>query len=213
MKIERQLRKFAYLFVAAGVSLANAGSYEDFFTAIIRDDASTITALLNRGFDPHSRDPKGQTGLSAALRGESANAAAALVAHPGFDVNALNDAGESPLMLVAIRGQLDLARRLLERGAAVNLPGWAPLHYAASGPATALVELLLAHGAEADAASPNGSTPLMMAARYGNERNVDVLLARGADARRRNERNLGAADFARLAGREALAARLAALAR
>lgn len=213
MNFERHLKKIAYLFVGAWVSLANAGSYEDFFTAIIRDDASTVTALLNRGFDAHSRDAKGQTGLAAALRGQAPNVAAALVAHPGFDVNALNDSGESPLMLVAIQGQTELARRLLERGAKVNLPGWAPLHYAASGPATALVELLLARGAEVDGASPNGSTPLMMAARYGNERNVDVLLARGADAKRRNERDLGAADFARLAGREALAARLAALAR
>jgi ankyrin repeat protein len=71
-----------------------------------------------------------------------------------------------------------------------------------------VVELLLARGAAVDAVSPNGSTPLMLAARYGSEESVNLLLARGADAARRNERQLRAADFARLAGREALAVRL-----
>jgi ankyrin repeat protein len=53
----------------------------------------------------------------------------------------------------------------------------------------------------------------MMAARYGNEASVDLLLARGADPRARNDRSMNAAEFARSAGREALAARLEALAR
>jgi hypothetical protein len=42
---------------------------------------------------------------------------------------------------------------------------------------------------------------------------VNLLLARGADATRRNEKGLRAADFARLAAREALATRLAEKAR
>jgi ankyrin repeat protein len=53
----------------------------------------------------------------------------------------------------------------------------------------------------------------MMAARYGSEASVQLLLERGADARLRNDRQLSAADFARLGGREKLAERLAALAR
>jgi hypothetical protein len=53
----------------------------------------------------------------------------------------------------------------------------------------------------------------MMAARYGTEEATRLLLARGASATVRNDAGLNAADFARLAGREALAARLDALAR
>jgi ankyrin repeat protein len=48
----------------------------------------------------------------------------------------------------------------------------------------------------------------MMAARYGAEAAADVLLRKGADARVRNDRGLTAADFARTAGREALALRI-----
>jgi hypothetical protein len=68
--------------------------------------------------------------------------------------------------------------------------------------------LLLDRGAPIDAKSPNGSTPLMMAARYGAEASVDLLLARGADAKRRNDLNLDAADFARQGGRDFLVERL-----
>jgi len=133
--------------------------------------------------------------------------------HAAIDVNALNQADESALMLAALRSDLTSSQRLIERGAMVNRSGWSALHYAASGSDARIVALLLDRGADIDAGSPNRSTPLMMAARYGSEACVSLLLARGADARRRNELDLGAADFARLAGRDALARHLAELAR
>lgn len=195
--------------LAMWVSCASAGAYEDFFVAVRRDDASAVTALLQRGFDPNSHDPDGQTALTLATRERSWGAAKALIASPALDVNRLNTAGESPLMLAALRGEKEWCLRLLERGANAQIPGWSPLHYAATGPNPEVVALLLERGADVEAASPNGSTPLMLAARYGNEASVDVLLARGADRLRRNERGLDAAEFARLGGRESLAARLA----
>ena len=203
---------FKYIVLSIGlivVSGARAGAFEDFFIAIQRDNAAAITALLQRGFDPNSRDPNGQSGLTLAAQAESWRAAQALLAHPQADVNALNLAGESALMLAALKGDLGWCQRLIERGARVQQPGWSPIHYAASGPNAQIVELLLARGADINAESPNGSTPLMLAARYGSEDNVNLLLRRGADVVRRNERNLQAADFARLGGRDALAARLA----
>ena len=53
---------------AAALSLAcavaQAGSYDDFFTRIIRDDAKGIEALVQRGFDPNTVSEKGETGLT-----------------------------------------------------------------------------------------------------------------------------------------------------
>jgi hypothetical protein len=48
----------------------------------------------------------------------------------------------------------------------------------------------------------------MMAAGYGAEASVELLLARGADRKLRNDLGLTAADFAQRAGRDALAKRL-----
>jgi len=198
----------AYLFMAIAVSSAQSQSYEAFFQAVNRDDGWSVTRLLERGFDPNTRDPKGQTALHIALRDDSPKVIEALIAHPALDVNALNEAGESPLMMAALRGRLSWAERLLARGAKAHQPGWAPIHYAASGPEPRLVALLLARGAPLEAESPNRSTPLMMAAGYGPEASVDLLLARGADTKRRNDRDFDAAAFARQGGREFLLKRL-----
>jgi ankyrin repeat protein len=206
-------RKLLYLSVITGVSCAYAGAYDDFFRATSGNDAATVRQLIQRGVDANSRNPEGQTALFLALRGGAFQVADALLAEQTLDVNAVNGSDESALMMAALKGQTEWARRLIERGARIDKPGWSPLHYAATGPEPAVVKLLLDRGAPINAESPNRSTPLMMAARYGSEASVDLLLARGADAKARNDRGLTAADFARLAKRDALAARLDTLAR
>lgn len=199
----------AYLFALTVFSGAAAGSYDDFFRALRIDNAGAVSELLARGFDPNSPDEKGQTGLHLAIRDNSPRVASVLLAHPALRVDAPNASDETPLMLAALRGQLDSAQRLLDKGAAVNRPGWAPLHYAATGPEPKLVSLMLERGAQIDAPSPNGSTALMMAARYGADESALLLLARGASTTVRNQRDMNAADFARSVGRDALAAKLA----
>jgi ankyrin repeat protein len=207
------IRSVGYLIAALGVSLSHAGAYDDFFQAIQRNDGVGLKSLLQRGMDPNTRDEKGQVGLYLALRGDAFAAADALIQHPDLDLNASNAAGETPLMMAALRGNVAWANRLLERGAKVHQAGWSPVLYAASGPEPKALVLLLDKGAPVDARAPNGTTPLMMAARYGNEASVQLLLDRGADARLRNDLSMSAADFARQAGRQALADRLAALIR
>ncbi len=201
-------KKIIYLAVALAISSAHAGSYEDFFVAIKNDNASMLSGLLDRGFDPNTRDPKGQPGLTMALQERSPKVLKALLDRRDIDINALNQAGESPLMMAALKGDMPSAQQLLERGATVNQTGWSPLHYAATGPEPKLVQLLIERGAAVDAPSPNGTTPLMMAAQYGSEDSVKLLLERGADAGKRNERGLRAADFAKLSGREPVVRRL-----
>ncbi len=197
-----------YLIVFAGFSSAIAGSYEDFFRALRIDNAGAVSELLARGFDPNSPDEKGQTGLHLAIRDSSPKVAAVLLAHPAVRLDAPNASDETPLMLAALKGNLDAAQRLVDRGAAINRPGWTPLHYAATGPEPKLVSLMLERGAQIDAPSPNGSTALMMAARYGADDSALMLLARGASTAVRNQKDMNAADFARSVGRDALAAKL-----
>lgn len=185
---------------------AHAGSFEDFFTAIRRNDASTIQALIKRGFDPNTVDESGQTGLMMAVDLQSMRAVEALLSAPNIQAEVRNKKGESALMLCAIRGDLVLAKLLIEHDADVNKTGWTPLHYAASGNSqnqVEMVRLLLDNSAYIDAASPNGSTPLMMAAMYGRSDVLKVLIEEGADASLRNEKGLTAIDFAQQVGRSA----------
>ena len=201
-------KKLPYLIVFICFSTAHAGSFEDFFSAIQRDDARALTALLQRGFDPNTRDAKGQPGLLLAVREPAPNALRVLLNAKNIQVEARNSQDESPLMMAAIRGQLDIARQLIDKDADVNKPGWAPLHYAVSssqGDALGVAKLLLDNSAYVDAASPNGTTPLMMAAMYGPPEAVKLLLEESADPMLKNQLGLTAIDFARRANRNDVA--------
>jgi uncharacterized protein len=191
----------AYLILVLVFSMANAGSYDDWFRAIKQDDAAEVATLLKRGFDPNTIDPSGRQGLFMALQDGSLKAAAALIAWPKTNVDWRNPKGESPLMIASLKGHKDLVRALIQRDADVNKPGWTPLHYAATGGHVDIILILLEENAYIDAESPNKSTPLMMAAMYGSTAAVRALLDAGADPTLRNEIGLSAVEFAQRANR------------
>lgn len=194
-------KKLLYLAVFACSFAAHAGAFEDFFRGVRVDNASGIKSLLDRGFDPNTRDEKGQTGLLLALRESSTNVIKVLLDSPKTDVEARNSKDESPLMLAALKGQQEIVIRLIERDADINKPGWTPLHYAATNGHTDIMKLLLDKDAFIDAQSPNGTTPLMMAAMYGSTPAVKLLLDEGADPLMKNEQGMTASDFAQRANR------------
>ena len=191
---------------AAGLSQPVwADAYEDYSRALVSDNASAILNLVFRGFDPNTLDTRGRPGLVSALHQDSLKVVDELLKAPKINVNLASRQNETPLMMACIKGHLDLAKRLIKMGADVNREGWAPLHYAASAdtPQTLdIIKLLLENSAYIDAASPNGTTPLMLAAQYSSEAVVKLLLEEGADITLRNQRNMTAADFAKLVDRQ-----------
>ena len=209
--MQSRLRPLALVLAAAlSACTAFAATFDsvDFFRAVNVDNADAVSRMLAAGVDPNQLDPRGQPALLVALQTESLKVAKVLWDAKGIQIDIRNHAGETPLMMAALKAEVEAAAALVAHGAAVQKDGWSPLHYAATGGNTAIVKLLLSKGAALEARSPNGSTPLMMAARYGNEEAVDALLAAGADRTAKNDLGMDASAFAASAGRERLAARL-----
>lgn len=196
------LRYAFYLIVFTGFSFVHAGSYDDFFDAIQRDDAAAVRTLVARGFDPNTVNPKGEPALIVAIRGPALKVVNALLESPKTQVEVRTANDESPLMLAALKGHYETCQHLIARDADVNKPGWTPLHYASTSGHVAIMRLLLDNHAYIDAASPNGSTPLMMAAMYGTVDALKLLIGAGADPTLKNAKGLDAMDFARQVQRE-----------
>ena len=208
--------KWIFLLICAFSSTLHASSFDDFFIAIKRNDVPALRQLAQAGFDLNTRNESGDPPLVLAIRDGSNAVANFLVDEKSVNIEARTAKDESALMLAALKGELNLARQLIARQAEVNKPGWTPLHYAATHPGTASVEmvrLMLEHHAYIDAESPNGSTPLMMAAQYGQPAVVQLLLEEGADPLIKKQKGLTAIDFAQRACRASAAEMISAVVR
>lgn len=208
--MRNHFRFIIYLVLAICFSSTGAGSYDDFFVAIKRDDPKAVTRLLERGFDPNTPSQEGLHGLYIALRDGSLKAAGALIDWPKTNIDARSPKDETPLMMAALKGHTEVVRKLMDKGADVNKTGWTPLHYAATNGHLVIMQLLLDEHAYIDAESPNGTTPLMMAAHYGSPAAVKLLLEGGADPRLKNQLGLSAIDFAQRGSRSEAAELIAA---
>jgi uncharacterized protein len=209
-KAQKRFKQALQLVVLMGFSVVHAGSYDDFFVAIKRNDANAVTTLLNRGFDANTLDKDGNSALFLAVREPSIEVATVLIQWPQTEVESRTAKDESPLMIASLKGLTEVCTALIARGADVNKTGWTPLHYAATMGHVPVIALLLENYAYIDAESPNGSTPLMMAAHYGSVESVQQLLSAGADPLLKNEKGLTAIDFAYAAKREDVAKLIAA---
>lgn len=69
--------------------------------------------------------------------------------------------------------------------------------YAATGGHDDIVRYLLAEGADINAASPSGTTALMMAVRENRASTLELLLAKGGDPNLRNQDGASALDWAK----------------
>lgn len=208
----------ALLLCLAGPMLIEAGSMpgraraqaartapvsQAFWDAIRLDDVGAMQTEMLRGAGANSLHPEHGPAIVVAARERSAKALAYLAKLSGTRIDATNSRDETALMLVALHGDMESARLLLQRGAEVNRPGWTPLHYAAAGGHVPMIELLLEAHAYIDAQSPNRTTPLMMAARQKHTNAVRKLIEAGADPTPRNEAGYGAAQYMEAHGEKA----------
>jgi len=177
--------------------------------------------LLARGADPAVAAATGATCLSAAVSGRR-EAIVTRLLDAGVDVDQRLPGGSTPLMVAAALGLPEIARVLLQRGAAplaVDAQGTGPLHAAAqyafgatdSERCRRLLEVLLDAGCPVDARNAQGQTPLLLllgaraqAATPAPQRALaelaQLLIARGAEVDAQDERGVSCLHAATMHG-------------
>lgn len=130
-----------------------------------------------------------------------------------FVLNEYSRDGYTALQLACFFGREAVAAYLVEAGAdvsaaAMNAMAVQPLHAAAAGGHSAIVELLLAAGAGPNAAQQEGFRPLHSAAQNGDRASVRLLLQAGADRAATDAKGRTPRDVAVEAGQDEIAALL-----
>jgi len=164
----------------------------ELLAAIEAGDDMAVRDLLTRGANPDVWTPDGWPALFRAIDKGRVDTVQAFLDHGAkLDVKLQ---GDSALQNAAFRGNVAIARMLIERGAGadVNLRGGEgnmPLKTAAEQGNIELVKLFLDAGADPECACGfDGMTALGMAAGLGHADVVQLLLDRGANP---NTRDIG----------------------
>jgi adenosylhomocysteine nucleosidase len=184
---------------------------QDLIEAVTADDAPRVKELL--AADPALASARDRDGVSALMlsryRFDRATTDALLAVDPDLDVfeatalgyldrlrerleedpsraTAFAPDGFTALHFAAFFGKAEVARALLEVGAAVDVYSEndlhvQPLHCAASGRHHEVCRLLIAAGADVNAKQRHGYTPLHAAAQSGDAELVELFLSAGAD--------------------------------
>jgi len=174
------------LLVGIGTSLlANAacGSEPTLPLAIVaaRNAADLVRTLLHGNHDPDGRDRHGLTPLMWAARTGAVDAMKVLL-DGGADPMARDRInGWTPLFHAIHKHRTEAVRLLLDRGVNPNRRArtLTPLAMAAADGDPAIVQLLLAHGADVHATGIGGSTPLSVAVSGGALTDLDRPLFGG----------------------------------
>jgi uncharacterized protein len=170
---------------------------KDFFDAIRAGDHAKVSAML--AADPTLLSAKDEKGNSAFVAAKYAhhNDIAVLLVELGIELD---------LFAATIAGADNRVKQLIDAEPTLvtsySHDGWTPLHLAAFFAQPAVVEALLARGADVNARTRNGTTntPLHAGAAGRNLDVVRALVQHGADVNARQEGGFTALHSAALSG-------------
>ena len=129
------------------------------------------------GIDVNAKDWDGKTPLDYAITTEHLKTADLLRKHGG------KSGAEDSIRIASMFGNIEAIKKHLDSGADVNVKndedGRTPLHYAVYKGHKEIVELLIANGADVNAKSEDGYTPLDVAIHLNGTENADLLRKHG----------------------------------
>jgi ankyrin repeat protein len=154
-------------------------------TAAATEQRAAAEWSLQHGVDVHAVDRSGQNVLLIAARLGNVAMLELLVLH-GLSVHAADNSGETLLMVVVSRGHKAAAEWLLQHSVSINATksnGFTALHSACTGSSdhVAMIELLLANGADLHHCAYGQATALYVAVHYCNLQCARALIAAGVD--------------------------------
>ena len=190
--------------------------------AVINSDLEMITLLLDRKARIDEPDRDGYTPLALAAARNKTKAIKLLTTR-GAGLETAIPGGYTPLFVAVGAGKLAAARALIEAGARCDVVE-GPQHLTTLmavatqkpperrfiqvvqvvGPVE-LAQLLVKHGADANAATSHGVTALMIAAAHDNAPMIGVLIRAGARADAKSEEGQTAMDIAQQNGSDSAA--------
>uniref|UniRef100_I1P0K4 Uncharacterized protein n=1 Tax=Oryza glaberrima TaxID=4538 RepID=I1P0K4_ORYGL len=134
--------------------------------------------------DVDAADDSGDTPLAYAVRGRSIDGVKYLLDH-GSNPDKPDNKGYTPLHVAAIKGECEIAKILLSRGAHVDSfsSHGTPLHLSAFCQQDGVMKILLDHHADFNKLLKPVFTPLIMALNAGSLKCVVLLLKAGADVK------------------------------
>ena len=192
----------------ADVNAAQADGSTALAWAVHRDDLEMAELLIRGGANVNAENNLGVTPLSLACTNGSAAMVQKLVT-AGANPNIPLGTGETPLMTCARTGNVEAVKSLLARGADANTKesrrGQNALMWAVAQKHAEVVRALVQNGADVHASSQGGFTPLLFAARVGDEDSARVLLQAGANVNEGTPADGSALVVASASGHEALA--------
>jgi ankyrin repeat protein len=198
--IARDSRKdIVMMLLSAGVDLGRYDFYQvgDIFCGWTPENFDIPRALVRHGLDIHMVNAQSDNQLHRAVKRPIPMSVIALLLDEGVGINHRNVKGHTPLtdgIATASEDIYDTPRSekrtivelLLQRGARTDLPdneSWHPLHHAADYAQPWAVRLLSQYGADIEARTADGATPLHLACQSDRQsaRVIEALLDAGAD--------------------------------
>jgi len=157
--------------------LVEKGAESSIYTAASSGDIDKVKSLIKSGVSVNGDPRSSKTPLYWAVKNEHRDVAKLLI-DKGADVSSAH-----LLYYASMHGYRDLVEFFIQKGANVNSRYWkdTPSHYTVWGGHTDVLELLLAHGADANQKGQHGRSLLHLAAGSGSADMTKMLLGKHAD--------------------------------